>query len=202
MKLLKPRNLLAAVILILMTGSAHASIVWNWSNAATGTETGTFTTDGDLVGGLATAGTYNVTDFSLDTTSTTLALGSASGGQYAINQPDVGFLWDGNAPTQFFRASGNFTNGFSFGLDPDPGLGALSEVIFVIDFFSIDSSDELSFPPGFILESQTVNLAPVAVPEPSALVVWSLASLVIVGRRHRRRGRMKISKPRSLIHVP
>jgi len=192
MKLSKRITLLTAAVLLLVAGSAHASIVWDWSNAGTGTETGTFTTDGDLLGGLATAGTYNVTDFSLDTTSTTLALGSVSGGQFVINQPDVGFVWDGSAPTQFFRDSGGLTNGFAFTLDPDPGFGVVSTVVFEVNFFEIDETDG-DGAPGSLFESQTVNLAPVAVPEPSALVLWSLASLIIVGRRHRRCRMKKIS---------
>ena len=182
------------IVLVLVTTivfsaeQAAGTITWNWSDGDTGNEAGTFTTDGNLVGNTAPAGQYMVSDFSLDQTTTTVATGSVSGGQFEINQPPVGFLWDGSYPTQFFRLDGFYTNGFQFNIEPDPGDGVTDRIVFSIDFFRIDDAhDEI---PAEVEQTTTINLTPV--PEPSSLVcggvLFVLAGLGIWSRRVYARG--------------
>ena len=102
----------ATLTLVVICGApASATIVWDWSF---GTEAGQFVTDGNLVGNLAPADRYTVSDFIL-LQSAFVPLGSISGGQFDEGaQPGTGFDWDGSAPTLFFRAGGGLTNGANY----------------------------------------------------------------------------------------
>ena len=143
-------------------------IVWYWADAETGNERGTFTTNGELVDGNASSGSYEITDFTVTATTTSLpTTGSYAGGQWNAGAP-VGFLWDGNGPTQFWRSGGNLTNGLSFYPSPLPVAGIANRIAMSIDFFVIDEyyvSTEVQ-------QSATIVLSvePLAEPEPQAAV--------------------------------
>lgn len=144
------------LVLVVLSSTAQAGIEWNWINAGTGTEKGTFITDGAMVSGAAPAGTYTIIDFTLNETAYALPLGSMSDGTYFLTQPDTGFDWDGAAPTVFWRLSGTYTNGTNFfvtapvGTNPDwIGMG--------IDFFLIDYDEEVTF----LEETLTPKVTPV-----------------------------------------
>jgi uncharacterized protein YhjY with autotransporter beta-barrel domain len=126
---------LAAILTLLpvlgvLPEAARGDVIWDWSFA--GSEQGRFRTDGSLAGGVAPAGTYTVLDFEV-TGSAFAPLGSIGAGDYDEGaQPGNGFLWDGSAPTQFFRDGGLATNGsnfystltdhrFTFYIDEGPG---------------------------------------------------------------------------------
>jgi hypothetical protein len=116
------KRLLPILILVTASCSAHAGIQWSWVNAGSGTEQGFVVTDGELVGGLAPAGTYAVFDFSVTSSAYPLPVGSVSGGQYTIGQPDIGFDWNGTAATLFWRGSGTMTNGLAFAVPDAAGI--------------------------------------------------------------------------------
>ena len=59
------KTTMAMIALLTVCSVAHAGIQWTWINAGTGTEQGVFLTDGELVGGIAPAGTYTVVDFAV-----------------------------------------------------------------------------------------------------------------------------------------
>jgi len=174
-------TVLAVAFVVTMCTSADglAEVTWDWSNAGTGTEQGTITTDGGLVGGSAPAGTYTVSGFSLTASGVGLPLGSVADGTYIIPNQDIGFMWNGAAPTQFFRDSGFYTNGFGFELAA-PGSGTPAMITFALDFFEIMDIDEEET---FLFEDQTVNLAPAPVPEPASLGFVGLAALALRRRR-------------------
>ncbi len=160
------------LILFLFASNARADIVWDWS---WNNEAGQFNTDGNLVGGAALAGTYNILDFSVDQTGNGMPLGSLSGGEYVEGQPTQGFIWDGSADTQWFRSSGTFTNGsaftkadFSFQYTFDTGFYGISDTL---------------LPP--FTSSSTLALNPV--PEPSTLALAALALLSLLAHNRRRR---------------
>lgn len=169
-------NVFLAVLFCLVNPAPlWAQITWNWSF---GSESGIFTTDGNLVGGLAPADTYNIDEFAV--TSTAIGVpGSLSGGEYHEGaQPGQGFIWDGMAPTQFFRDGGNFTNGavyFWTGTD--------------YRWIFIPTTEGDSF-----IENESLNTRPVVgpltlapvIPEPSTL---TLAVFGLLGAGMRRRTR-------------
>jgi hypothetical protein len=176
---------------VLLAGApAQASIVWEWSNAGTGTEVGTFTTDGSLAGGQAPAGSYQVQEFSVTASSHGLPLGSVLGGTYSIENPAIGFNWDGGAPTQFWRADGAFPDGFALRAHV-PGLSALPNLVsFGINSFVIAEQFAAAEPslgdPVFVIleEFQTVNLS--AVPEPTAALLLLPGLAAAIGLRRLR----------------
>lgn len=101
----------AAAALTVATGAAQAAIVWSWSFNG-GAEAGQFTTNGNLSD---LAGQFN---FVVDTSTFTMTSSSFAPGLVGAvfnegSQPVVGFLWDGSAPTQFYRSNGAFTNGLN-----------------------------------------------------------------------------------------
>lgn len=136
------KTMLTILLLTAFCGAAHAGIQWTWVNAGTGTEQGTLITDGHLVANEAPAGTYTVVDFSVTASAYGIPLGSVSSGEYIINQPVVGFDWDGAAPMFFWRHSGLYDNGFEFHmadpvpLDPD-------RIAFDMDRFTIDYDEDV-----------------------------------------------------------
>ena len=150
----------AAIILLagLLVGNpAAANIDWTWSNAGTGTEQGTFITTGELDGAQAPAGAYAILDFSVTASTHGLPLGSVSGGQFTIGAPDIGFDWNGSAPTVMWQSSGTWPIGFALSI-PGAAWDEPEMVSFAIGRFSIRA-----FEPDitFLDEHQTVILAPV-----------------------------------------
>jgi hypothetical protein len=91
---------------LLVGNSATATVVWNWSFSS---EAGTFTTDGALSDTLS-AHTFTITDFHVTASGTPANIGAL----YTVVQPTEGMIWDGSAPTEFFRESGSLTNGANF----------------------------------------------------------------------------------------
>jgi hypothetical protein len=96
----------AAVALILAAAPAQANITWEWSFQS---EAGTFVTNGDLIGGLAPAGSYTLdpTTFTVLTSSVPSLLGAG----YTETYSPQGLVWDGSAVTQLWRDGGTYTNG-------------------------------------------------------------------------------------------
>ncbi len=152
------KNLATAtgIIATFLCSSAMAGIEWNWVNAGTGTEEGTFITEGELVDGAAPAGTYTVVDFSYDTTSYGAPIGSVSDGTFVLNQPTIGFDWDGTAPTSFWRGSGTYTNGLALGVN-DSASGEPDYIGFSVGWFIVQEY----YVNVFLEEYMTVTLAPV-----------------------------------------
>jgi hypothetical protein len=148
--------MLTFLALAAICGVANAGIEWTWANAGTGTEQGTFITDGALVSEAAPAGTYTIIDFSVTATAYDIPIGSMSEGDYYTNQPEIGFDWDGAAPTIFWRESGTYTNGINlFVTTPVPS--GPDRVCFDIDHFIIDYDEDVTF----LEENQTPILTPV-----------------------------------------
>jgi hypothetical protein len=147
---------LTVLALVTLCGPAQAGIEWTWGNGGTGTEQGTFVTDGAMTGGTAPAGNYTIIDFTLTASAYPLPLGSMSDGTYYTNQPDMGFDWDGAVPTVFWRDSGALTNGINLfvtapaGTDPD-------RIVMDIDYFEVDYDETVSF----LYENLTPTVTPV-----------------------------------------
>ena len=98
-------------VVLLVFGVAFecdAAIIWDWEFA---TEAGQFITDGDLVGGIASPDTYQLVDFSVDTSYDTRLLGSLSEGDYQDGSPGTSqpftFEWDGSQVTQWLHDGTN-----------------------------------------------------------------------------------------------
>lgn len=105
-------NLVQRIILFTLLAAAstasNAAIVWSWSF---GSNAGQFTTTGTAVAGIASAGTYSVTDFAVTSSGTGATIGSWSGGQYddagfATNSP-YSLVWDGAVVTDWGQSGGN-----------------------------------------------------------------------------------------------
>ena len=104
---------LAATTLVLST-SANASIVWDWSFAS---EAGQFITDGDLNAGVANAGTYNFIDFSVTSSSTGGEIGSFSNGDYQTEYSTdipLSFDWNGSHVTAWNHSGDNLFDWWAF----------------------------------------------------------------------------------------
>ena len=134
--------MLLILALLISCSAAQAGILWSWANGGTGTEQGTFITEGELVDGLAPAGVYTIVDASVTASANTLQIGSISGGIYFTNMPEIGFDWDGADVTVFWRDSGNWTNGFGLNATT-PIPGEADYLVFGIDYFSVESGDEM-----------------------------------------------------------
>ncbi len=150
--------MVSILVFLVISSIGQAKIQWTWENVATGTERGTFVTDGMMTGNTAPAGSYTVLDFSVTASAYGLRYGSILGGQYSIGMPDIGFDWDGSMPTVFWRQSGGYTNGFSvWGVDvthEDP-----DRVGFGMGWFTVeDYFGEVTY----ITESATPILIPVS----------------------------------------
>lgn len=93
----------------LVVGSAvpvAGQVHWNWSF---GSEQGTFVTDGSFAD-TGSPGNFTISGFEI----TASAYPSHVGADTYETQPPQGFLWDGSAPTQFWRLGGTYTNGADF----------------------------------------------------------------------------------------
>ena len=154
--------LLTLLALAGICGVANAGIEWTWVNAGTGTEQGTFITNGELVAQAAPAGTYTILDFSVTATAYDIPIGSMSAGDYFTNQPEIGFNWDGAAPTMFWRASGVLTNGINlFVSTPIPGVP--DRFCCDVGYFILDYEENVTF----LEEYQTPIVTPVQTVTPN-----------------------------------
>jgi hypothetical protein len=142
-----------------LSWTASAEITWNWSDAETGLHSGTFTTTGDLINGIAEYGSYTIIDFTLDATTSSVPLGSMSNGDYKTWQPSIGFNWDGSVPTTFWRSSGQYNNGTWITIEPYPAPGATSSIFFDIDTFKILDANYIIDPE--VSQSSTISLVPI-----------------------------------------
>ncbi len=158
------------IVALLLALPAQAEITWIWSNSlGSGTEQGTFVTDGDLVEGQAPAGTYTITDFSLTATSTSMPLGSIAAGDY---EPTWGalsnyyFYWDGSEVTQY-RLSNNPTiayHQYRALLQPDGSPDLIQFWVFQFDIWE-------QYGESFLFEDEGVVVTPDGTP--TASMVWS-----------------------------
>jgi len=167
-------TLLACGLSLFTPSTSHATIIWDWSFAS---EAGTFTTDGNLVGGTAPADTYTITDFVVTATAVAGNLGSLSGGQYFEFDPTQGFIWDGSNPTQFFRNSGGLTNGANFSLTGgffDEGYGFIPPPI----------NSFVEFGNQGLRIVGPLSLAPI--PEPSTMLLLGSGLVGLIGYRWRK----------------
>jgi hypothetical protein len=128
-----------ALALLLVCSVAQANIHWTWTNAITGTEIGTFDTDGDLVGADALPGSYTILDFSVTASLYGAPIGSVSGGEYYIGMPDIGFEWNGSAPTEFWRQNGGYTNGFGLWVSEGSAPNVPDYIAFSVDWFVVEN---------------------------------------------------------------
>jgi hypothetical protein len=159
--------MLTLLALVGICGVANAGIEWTWVNAGTGTEQGTLITDGELVAQAAPAGTYTILDFSVTATAYGIPLGSMSAGDYFTNQPDIGFDWDGAAPTMFWRLFGIYTNGINlFVTTPSPG--GPDRVCMEIDYFVLDYDENVTF----LEEYRTPIVTPVQTVTPNEFATF------------------------------
>ena len=150
-------SVLAASVLTVASPSASAISVgacwsWNMDNKATGT----FLTDGTHNGTSASAGTYTLSDFKVDSSIyPSVENGSISNQTYSFGtQPPYSFIWDGSAPTTFQRQG--YTNGFAI-YNGVGGSGAY--LIFDINFSFISDSYITSVR---LNNTQTISLSPTA----------------------------------------
>lgn len=177
-------RLVVAAIAVCLVGNpcrTYASVIWDWSFA--GTEAGTFTTSGTFAD-TASASNFTITNFTV--TSSTVS--SLIGQPYGENQPVQGFLWSGTSATEFYRASGSFTNGSNFNV-----TNSIPEVYTFVFFaappdFSFGGLNDPSESPVYPLSPLT--LTPVAVPEPSTCAM-ALAGLASGGYTLSRRRRTR-----------
>ncbi len=158
--------LLTIGISLLHPQTSRAEMIWDWSFD---TEAGTFTTDGDLVGGFALPGTYNVLNFAVTTSAGSGAEGNLLGGDFTMGTvAPEGFVWDGMAPTQFFRTGG--TNGSFFYSVPSGFYWN-----FVIPEFNSNVRDTNK---GITVASGIVSLVP-PIPEPSTFALMGIGIAAI-----------------------
>lgn len=98
------------VLLVVSTTNAQA-LVWDWSFNG---ESGQFITDGSDY----SAGSFNVTDFIVESSSEGATLGSWSGGQYDdtdfANGSPYSFDWDGDSITALTSSQNNWDTWFTF----------------------------------------------------------------------------------------
>ena len=96
------------ILFTLLPLFSFSQITWSWTDAETGLDKGTFVTNGTLnEDGTVSSGTYTISDFTLDQTSTPISTsGSFANGDWVLSQPDIGFNWSGSYVSEFWRSSG------------------------------------------------------------------------------------------------
>jgi len=151
--------LLAISASVAVAPEAQSSgVTWCWSMQSD-TLLGTFTTDGTAPGdGSASAGTYNLTGFSVyESNFPDIEVGSIANNTYAFgSQPSYQIIWNGAEVTGFYRDSGALTNGF--GIFNGPGNSG-AYLVFDIDYQSAQPTYIPTSPPIF-LTSITPSLFP------------------------------------------
>jgi hypothetical protein len=174
-----------------MTAGAHANVTWDWSFAG---QAGTFTTDGSAPAGTAAAGSYNLLDFSVTTSTAGESVGSVSGGQYSETgfdtNPPYSFNWDGSNVVQWNQSGLNTFNWWAFNDNLSPDL----YVFFAETPDNVNdptNATVFNFNPGVFVASGTVNVAPATaapVPEPDtyALLFAGLGLLGVVAKRRQK----------------
>ena len=142
------------ILFTLLPLFSFSQITWSWTDAETGLEKGTFITNGTLnEDGTVSSGTYTISDFTLDQTSTPISTsGSFANGDWVLSQPDIGFNWSGSYVTEFWRSSGGFTNGLNIYTQ-----GYANGISMSIDYFAI-SQGEYNF---LVNQSTSPQVAPV-----------------------------------------
>ncbi|MAS93832.1 MAG: hypothetical protein CMO55_11625 [Verrucomicrobiales bacterium] len=119
--------ILALAALVITTLPAKADVWWEWYFAS---EAGYFLTDGDI-NDVVVDHAFTIKDIALTQTTLGFTAGTASQRRLIINQPNLGFQWNGTHATEFSRASGAYTNGANafveghehifFGFQPNSG---------------------------------------------------------------------------------
>jgi hypothetical protein len=122
------------ILFTLLPLFSFSQITWSWTDAETGLDKGTFVTNGTLnEDGTVSSGTYTISDFTLDQTSTPISTsGSFANGDWVLSQPDIGFNWSGSYVTEFWRSSGGYTNGLNIYTQ-----GYTHGISMSIDYFTI-----------------------------------------------------------------
>ena len=162
----------------------HANVIWNYSFGS-GTETGYFETNGTFAD---TAGSFNfvIDPATFHVTSSAFAPTLVGLTFTAGNQPDIGFLWNGTAPTQFYRGSGTYTNGANvYSSDTNYRVVFYAGGSTVTGAIAANESPEES---GFTTLTITPQEALAGVPEPATFAVagLGLAGLALLRARRAR----------------
>ena len=176
------KSLAAALTLVATLGvasPASAAIIWNWSFGRT--EAGTFTTtDGDT-----STVAFTIIGFSVTASSTPGLIGSTM----VAGENVQGFLWDGSAPTQFFRAQ--YTNGanfFKYSLDRWYGFNPGTSMLVAGSTYTYLARGALTLSPVTPLpQAPPPPPPPTTVPEPMALTLLALGGVGMVVRQRRQR---------------
>ena len=127
-----------------------------------GSEAGTLRTHGALVAGAAPAETYPITDFVVTESVLPSMIGSLAEGTIVISQPMEGFHWNGSTDTQWWRASGQYTNGAWFSDDESSYA-----YLFLPGSYQLRHT---SNPSDILAGSSQLNLTPV---EPVTVTGWA-----------------------------
>ena len=163
----------AAAIVLALTAHQASALDWTWS-IDNGLTFGTFETDGDALNGAA--GTYTITGFNV-TGSDKFTASLVTSWAYSTGGTQ-GFIWDGSAPTQFWRNNGLNPNGSNF--YGTPGQGDYSTVWVALGLTGQTIGDNTDFNPiHSITGAVTMQVVPPAVPVPGALPL--LGSVMAAG---------------------
>ena len=138
------------ILFTLLPLFSFSQITWSWTDAETGLDKGTFVTNGTLnEDGTVSSGTYTISDFTLDQTSTPISTsGSFANGDWVLSQPDIGFIWSGSYVTEFWRSSGGYTNGLNIYTQ-----GYTHGISMSIDYFAISQGED-----NFLVSQSTTPL--------------------------------------------
>jgi len=172
MNRLKIRHLIVSALLATAASASQASIVWDWSF---GSNSGEFITTGTAVGGTASAGSYQVTDFEVTSSGSGATIGSVSGGQYsasgfATSEP-YAIVWNGSDVTSWTQSG---TNTFDWLVFSD--LSNSNDFFFGWQTGDINTAMQADFFP----ESTTSSALSIevaggsSVPEPGSVALFAL----------------------------
>ena len=158
-----------ALLILFIASPLHAEITWLWANSlGTGTEQGTFVTDGGLVEGQAPAGAYTLADFSVTASAVGLPLGSIAAGDYETTWGGTSnyyFYWDGSEVTQY-RLGNNPTiayHQFRALLQPGGAPDLIQFWVFQFDIYE-------QYGDSFLFEDEGVVVTPAGTPTATGTV--------------------------------